>query len=342
VGEAVSWRAAMTEALYGAEGFFRRPDGGAAAHFRTSAIASPLFGTAILRLLVAVDEALGRPGRLDLIDIGAGSAHLLRRLAILAPAYMAQRMHLGAVEVTARPMDLPDHIAWYDRLPPPGSVTGLLLATEWLDNVPLDIAQVDDAGSLRYVLVEPATGHEVVGGHVAEADAAWATRWWSETPWKEGTRVELGGPRDEAWASAVASLGRGVALTVDYGHMWYDRPPAGTLTGFRAGRATLPVLDGSCDITAHVAVDAVCAAGEAVAGQAAALITQRQALQGLGVDSTRPPLVLANRDPAGYVRALSAATQAAELMDTDGLGGHYWVLQPVGIDPEGLPEGLRP
>src|SRR5688500_11663685 len=137
----------MAEALYGAEGFFRRPNGGPAAHFRTSAIASPLFGTAILRLLVAVDEALGRPGRLDVIDIGAGSAHLLRRLAVLAPAYMAQRMHLGAVEVAARPVDLPDHITWYDRLPPPGTVTGLLLATEWLDNVPLDIAQVDDAGA---------------------------------------------------------------------------------------------------------------------------------------------------------------------------------------------------
>jgi SAM-dependent MidA family methyltransferase len=342
VGEAVSWRVAMAEALYGAEGFFRRPDGGAAAHFRTSAIASPLFGTALLRLLVAVDETLGRPRRLDLIDIGAGPAHLLRRLAVLAPAYLAQRMHLGAVEVAARPVDLPDHIAWYDRLPSPGTVTGLVLATEWLDNVPLDIAQVDDAGTLRYVLVEPTTGHEVIGGRVDEADSAWATRWWSESPWQPGIRVELGQPRDEAWASAVAGLGRGVALTVDYGHMWYDRPHAGTLTGFRAGRINVPVPDGSCDITAHVAVDAVCAAGEAVAGRAAALISQRQALQGLGVDSTRPPLVLANRDPAGYVRALSAATQAAELMDTDGLGGHYWVLQPVGIDPDALPEGLRP
>jgi SAM-dependent MidA family methyltransferase len=217
-----------------------------------------------------------------------------------------------------------------------------MLATEWLDNVPLDVAQVDDAGTLRYVLVEPTTGRETVGRRVSEADSGWAKRWWSEDPWVEGTRVELGQPRDEAWGSAVASLGQGVALTVDYGHMWYDRPRAGTMTGFRAGRTLLPVPDGNCDITAHVAIDAVCAAGEAVAGRAAALITQRQALQGLGVDSTRPPLVLANRDPAGYVRALSAASQAAELMDTEGLGGHYWVLQPVGIDTETLPEGLRP
>ena len=343
MGEAVSWRAAMTEALYGERGFYRRLGGqGPAAHFRSSAIASPMFGTAILRLLVAVDEALGRPARLDLVDIGAGGAHLLRRLAVLAPAYMARRMRLGAVEVASRPMDLPEHIGWYDELPPAGSVTGLVLATEWLDNVPLDIARADAAGALRYLLVEPDSGHEVAGGRLAEADAAWAARWWSDVAWEEGVRVELGGPRDEAWAVAVAGVAQGVALTVDYGHMWYDRPRAGTLAGFRAGRTALPVPDGSCDITAHVAIDAVCAAGEAVAGRAAALITQRQALKALGVDGARPPMVLANRDPAGYVRALSAASQAAELMDADGLGGHYWVLQPVGIDLDALPEGLRP
>jgi SAM-dependent MidA family methyltransferase len=341
VGQAVSWRAAMADALYGPRGFYRRA-GGPAAHFRTSAIASPLFGTALLRLLVAVDEALGRPNRLDLIDIGAGGAHLLRRLAVLAPTYVSRRLRIGAVEVTPRPADLPEHITWYDRLPPPGTVTGLVLATEWLDNVPLDVAQADAAGVLRYVRVDPASGHEVLGGPLTDADVAWATRWWSDAPWDDGARVELGGPRDEAWAAAVSCLAQGVALTVDYGHMWYDRPRTGTMTGYRAGRTTLPVPDGSCDVTAHVAIDAVCAAGEAVAGRAAALITQRQALQALGMDSARPPGVLANRDPAGYVRALSAASQAAELMDTEGLGGHYWVLQPIAIDPDTLPEGLRP
>jgi SAM-dependent MidA family methyltransferase len=332
----------MTEALYGERGFYRRSGNGPADHFRTSAIASPLFGTAILRLLVAVDEALERPPHLDLIDIGAGGAHLLRRLAVLAPAYMARRMRMGAIEVADRPVDLPDHIAWYDRLPSPGSVTGLVLATEWLDNVPLDIAQVDRTGTPRYVMVEPESGHEVGGGPLGAADSAWAVRWWSETPWEEGVRVELGRSRDEAWEGAVASLDRGVALTVDYGHMWYDRPRAGTLAGYRSGRTVPALPDGSCDITAHVAIDAVCAAGEAVAGRAAALITQRQALRALGLDGGRPPLVLANRDPAGYVRALSAATQAAELMDSDGLGGHYWLLQPSGIEPDALPEGLRP
>ena len=36
--------------------------------------------------------------------------------------------------------------------------------------------------------------------------------------------------------------------------------------------------------------------------------------------------------PAGYMRALADASTAAELTDPAGLGGHYWLLQPVGIE----------
>ena len=339
---AVGWRAAMEEALYAEGGFFARANRpGSTGHFRTSAHASPLFATAILRLVVAADEALGRPDPLDVVDIGAGGGHLLRRLAVLAPTYLAQRLHLTAVELAPRPADLPDAIGWQAEPPPPGAVTGVVVATEWLDNVPIDIAEVDEAGVLRYVLVEPESGAETTGHELGAEDAEWASRWWSEGPLTEGVRVELGAPRDAAWADVVATLARGLAITVDYGHMWYARPPAGTLTGFYAGRTASAIPDGSRDITAHVAIDAVCAAGEARAGLPAVLTTQREALHALGMDDERPPLTLASRDPGGYVRALSAATQAAELMEAEGLGGHFWVIQPVGIPANALPAGLR-
>jgi SAM-dependent MidA family methyltransferase len=343
VGEAVPWRQAMTDALYGADGFFTRTNqpGGSGAHFRTSARASELFATAIMRVVVAADEALGGPDPFDVVDIGAGGGHLLRRLADLAPTRLAQRMRLSAVELAPRPTDLPDAIRWGEQLPHAGSVTGVILATEWLDNVPLDIAEVDEHGQLRYVLVDPWSGAETAGGELSPVDAVWAGQWWTEAPWDPGVRVELGAPRDEAWASAVACLSRGVAVTVDYGHMWYARPQTGTLTGFYGGRCAATIPDGSRDITAHVAIDAVCAAGETVAEQPAVLTTQREALAALGLSGARPPLELASTDPAGYVQALSAATQAAELMDADGLGSHYWVAQPVGLDAGALPAGLR-
>jgi SAM-dependent MidA family methyltransferase len=341
MGMTVSWRSAMAEALYGRHGFYTRAGGGAGGHFRTSARACDLFAAAILRLLVGVDEAIGRPDPLDVVDIGAGDGHLLRRLAVLAPADLGRRLRLSAVELAARPPDLPDRIGWYDELPPRGTITGAVLATEWLDNVPIDVAEFDDAGLLRYVLVEPTSGEEVSGDEVAGPDAAWAQRWWAEVPRGVGVRVELGSPRDEAWAQAVAGLSRGLALAVDYGHLRHDRPAGGTMAAFRSGRTVPPVPDGSRDITAHVAIDAVCAAGEAVAGQGAALTTQRVALRALGLDSVRPALSLATEDPLAYVRALSAATQAAELVDAEGLGGHYWVLQPVGLPAEWLPASVE-
>jgi hypothetical protein len=61
------------------------------------------------------------------------------------------------------------------------------------------------------------------------------------------------------------------------------------------------------------------------------LVTQRAALRALGVDGARPPLALAHRDPAAYLRRLADAGAAAELTDPAGLGGHYWLLQPVGL-----------
>ncbi|MEV0714924.1 SAM-dependent methyltransferase [Asanoa sp. NPDC050611] len=313
------WSAAMARALYGPHGFFVS-GAGPAGHFRTSANASPVLATAVLRLLERVDDVLGRPGRLDFVDVGAGRGELLTGVLALAPTDLRDRLHPVAVELAARPAFLDAVIDWRDA--PPAGITGLLIATEWLDNVPLDVVEGD-----RYVEVDPATGAERAGGPVEPADAAWLERWWPDGP-----RREVGRGRDEAWAGAVGAVERGLAVAVDYGHLLGERPVGGTLTGFRAGRQVPPVPDGSRDVTAHVAVDAVALAGSAVAGRAYQLMNQRQALRALGADGGRPPISLAGTDPAGYVRALAAASAAAELMAPGGLGDHWWLLQPVGID----------
>ncbi|MGY3203218.1 SAM-dependent MidA family methyltransferase [Streptomyces sp. TE5632] len=205
-------------------------------------------------------------------------------------------------------------------------ITGLLFANEWLDNVPLEVAEVDPAGIPRLVLVRE-DGTERLGAPVTGPEAEWLARWWP-LPAGEGLRAEIGLSRDVAWASAVGTLERGLAVAVDYAHSADARPPFGTLTGFWGGRETTPVPDGSCDITAHVALDS-CAAACALPG--ARLLPQRAALRSLGLTGARPPLTLASADPAGYVRALAGASQAAELIATGGLGDFGWLLQPVGI-----------
>ncbi|MFF3864303.1 SAM-dependent methyltransferase [Micromonospora sp. NPDC001898] len=333
----VRWRAAMDRALYGPGGFFVSGPG-PAEHFRTSAHASPAFASALSSLVSRLDAALGHPCPFDVVDVGAGRGELLLALAALArdaaglpaAAPLASRLRLTAVEKAPRPDDLPARIGWTDEIP--DAVTGLLLATEWLDNVPLDVAAPGPDG-WRYLLVNPATGEEATGGPLGAGDVDWLARWWpSPAPTDAaGERVEIGRSRDEAWADAVRRLDRGVAVAVDYGHLRESRPMGGTLTGYRGGRQVPPVPDGSCDVTAHVAMDSVAAAGERVAGRAYTLVSQREALRALGADGGRPPLSLAATDPAGYVRALAAASTVAELTDPAGLGGHRWLLQPVGV-----------
>ena len=240
----------MATALYGPSGFFVRSAPGD--HFRTSVHASPGFAGAVFRLLTAVDEALGRPARLDVVDVGAGRGELLMALDALAPVEMRERLALTAVEVAPRPSALPPSVRWVRDVP--AGVVGLLIATEWLDNVPLDVVLGD-----RYVTVS-VDGDEAVDRPVDDADRAWLDAWWPDGP-----RREIGRARDVAWAGAVASVSRGLAVAVDYGHVAGARPVDGSLTGFRAGRQVAPVPDGSCDLTAHVAMDSVAAApGSAV------------------------------------------------------------------------------
>ncbi|MGW0212999.1 SAM-dependent methyltransferase [Micromonospora chokoriensis] len=376
----IAWRDAMSQALYGPDGFFVAGTG-PADHFRTSVHASPAFASALLRLIVEVDATLGHPYRLDVVDVGAGRGELLRALLSTvgvsgepaARPSLRERVHFTAVEYVPRPDNLPVEIHWTDEIP--GKINGILLATEWLDNVPLDIA-VHTADGWRYVLVDPTTGAETVGGQVTPADLDWLITWWPhptsppraaqgltspdgtsasesgfraarpaegssltarsrpgcpETPNSDYQRAEIGRPRDEAWAGAVRQISRGLAVAVDYGHLRDDRPVDGTLTGYRGGRQVSPVPDGSADVTAHVAMDSVASAGAEVARCAYSLVSQSEALRALGADGGRPPLSLAGSDPAGYVRALAAASAVAELTDPAGLGGHWWLRQPVGI-----------
>ncbi|WP_227870293.1 SAM-dependent methyltransferase [Streptomyces otsuchiensis] len=332
-GGPTGWRTAAERALYArdpadAPGFFIRE--APAAHFRTAVHASPLFAAAVARLLLRVDEALGHPATLDLVDVGAGRGELVTGVLAALPPGTARRVRPRAVERAARPAGLDPRVEWCAE--PPAPVRGLLFANEWLDNVPLDVAETGTDGVARYVLVD-GDGRETPGAVVDGADAAWLERWWplSGAP---GERAEIGRPRDAAWTAAVGAVSRGLAVAVDYAHRRADRPPLGTLTGYRDGRQVAPVPDGSCDLTAHVALDACGAAAAGAAGAGAwRLLTQRAALRELGTDGGRPPLELARTDPGGYLRALARAGEAAELTDPAGFGGFSWLVQPVGVDP---------
>jgi len=329
----MTWRQAMQAALYGPDGFYTRGEP-PARHFRTSVHVSPRYAAAVLDLLRHVDAELGHPGRIDLVDIGAGRGELLGQIlaATAAEPGLSRRIAAHAVEVAPRPAGLDPRIRW--AASPPAAITGLVVASEWLDNVPLDVVELTAAGP-ALVQVDTGTGAERPGPPPDRADLAWLRTWW---PLRVlGDRAEVGRTRCEAWAGTVRRIGRGVALAADYGHVRAARPGCGTLTGYLEGRAVPAIPDGSRDITAHVALDACAAAGRRAGAAQTLLTTQREALRGLGVHGGRPPLTLAASDPETYVRQLCQATEDAELIDIQGLGGFGWLVQTVGM---GLPGPL--
>ncbi|GAA2845270.1 SAM-dependent methyltransferase [Streptosporangium fragile] len=316
----LTWRAAMEQALYGESGFYlrERPSG----HFRTSVGASPVFAEAVLRELTAVDEALGRPAVLDLVDVGAGEGRLASGVLAAAPPGLRSRLRVTAVDLAPRPSRLPEEIVWARLVP--DAIHGLVIANEWLDNVPVDVVE-QTADGPRLVQVNLADGEERLGGRPTEEDLAWLGRWWPMRT--AGERAEIGRPRDEAWAAVIARLARGRAIAIDYAHSRDDRPPYGTLAGYRDGATVAPVPDGSCDITAHVALDACADAGRRAGAATTALTTQREALRALGVTGRRPSVEHARDDPRGYLQALARASEEAELIAAEGFGGFGWLAQ---------------
>jgi SAM-dependent MidA family methyltransferase len=321
------WHEAMWSALYGPDGFYLRHT--PSEHFRTSASASTQFAHALARLAAAVDESLGHPAVFDLVDVGAGDGSLLAGVLGSMPPDLAARTRAVAVDLRPRPQSLPVTVQWVSHVPRP--VTGLVMAHELLDNLPCDVIERID-GELRYVQVD-IDGRELPGPTVTFEHRRWLDRWWPLD--RDGDRAEGGASRDQMWADLIASLASGLALAVDFGHLRDERVggafAAGTLTGYRNGAQVMPVPDGSCDLTAHVAIDACAEAGSRAGAEHSHLVRQREALRVLGLTAATPPRALAHADPAGYVRQLSAASEAAELLDPSSLGSFWWLLQSKGV-----------
>ncbi|USQ79593.1 SAM-dependent methyltransferase [Ornithinimicrobium faecis] len=301
------WDEAWQHALYGPAGFYRQS--APAEHFATSAQGLGATGTLLAQALL---ELASRHGLTRIVEIAAGRGELLTALATVQ-----QDTELAGVDIVDRPAHLPDDIGWL-RSPGgarlPDELTGLtdtlVVAHEWLDVVPCPVVTRETDGTWHHVLVDPA-GAEQTGPVVTGADLAWLDH---HVP-VHVSRAEVGLPRDSAHADLLSRVDHGLVLVVDYGHTAATRPTDGTLTGYRDGTQVPPVPDGSCDLTAHVAIDSL---------GADVLRTQRETLHDLLGRPTLPPHELSGSQPTAYLEALSRANALATLTRSGGLGDFWW------------------
>ncbi|SEP60784.1 SAM-dependent methyltransferase [Microlunatus flavus] len=327
-----SWRQAWDDAAYGEDGFWSREQPGA--HFTT--------GVGVGAHVARAVAALAPAGVGVVVDVGAGDGRLVTALAPLLPG-----VGLVGVDRRARPDGLDPRVGWVvdhwdagagrwqQGGPERWCATGarpLLVAHEWLDDLPATVAvrERQDWHEVWHAMAHDGSGRERQGRVVAAEDAAWLDRWWPGA--EEGSRAEVGSPRDAAWADLVAAaVARGGrALAVDYGHLADGRPRTGSLTAYAAGRQRSPVADGSVNLTAGVAVDALEAAGRRAGGETLLLARQAEVLADLAAD----PQTDASASGADPLAALVRRSELASLTAPGRWGPLWWLLQGAAAAPD--------
>lgn len=318
----VPWDAAWQEALYGPGGFYRRAEG-PAGHFATSVTGVPHATSVMARAVVALAR---RHGLHTVVDVGAGRGDFIRAVHRYAP-----EVRCVGVDIVDRPVDMPEDIRWW-RSPGGAGLSAqlqdlrgtLVLAHEWLDVVPTTLASKDQVGVWRQHLVDTADGSQHVGDPVPGVERAWLERWVDDPV----QTAEVGLSRDRAFADLVSRVEHGVIVAVDYGHRRAERPPHGTLTGYRCGRAVYPVPDGSMDLTAHVAIDSLESAARSCLVPQARLSCHRQheVLRDLLGVPTMPNHALARSQPRAYLEALAEHNADRVLREHGGFGDFWWVI----------------
>ena len=304
----------MDRALYEPElGYYRRtrPGPGREGDFLTAPETHAIFGRAVARQLDEVWDRLGRPDPFVLREYGAGVGTLAREVLdglkqeasglTAAIRYEPIEVEAARIEALAANLAAAGHADALARTAdPPGPITGVVLANEVLDALPVHRV-VLRGGRLHELFVEWRDG----GFQELEGDPstpALAERLEAEAvQLREGQRAEICLALDRWVADAAAGLERGLLLLVDYGYpaseLYGPRRLAGTLMAYVAHRAhDDPWINvGRQDLTAHVDVTAVERAAASAGLDRLGVTTQAELLVGLGVQTL---LQEAQADPA--------------------------------------------
>lgn len=316
------------------------------ADYVTSPELHPLFGALVGRQLAEMWEALDRPPRFDVVEVGPGTGALARdvlRWARSRPEFL-EALRYCLVERSAalrerqrrtvREADPdPGRAVWAaEEDLAPGSVTGCILSNELLDAFPVHLVEVHH-GRLREVYVTWSDGRfrETLGEpSTPELEAYF--RWVGVRP-AEGNRAEVNLEAPRWVRRAGALLARGFVLTFDYGYeaaeLYAPWRRAGTLLCFYRHAATDDPYRrvGRQDITAHVDFTALMLAGREAGVEPLGLTTQAAFLTALGAGE-------ALRGPGLELEEFFARRRAVtDLLDPAGLGRIKVLIQAKGTGP---------
>jgi SAM-dependent MidA family methyltransferase len=311
----------MELALYGAEGFYTKADGGSAGRrgdFITSPEVGPLFGAVIARYLDAEWKRIGRPDVFTVVDAGAGPGTLARSVIAARPECV-DALRYVAVEISASQRARhPDGVESHASMPT-DPFDGVVLANELLDNLPFRLAVFDQGWREAFVQLD-GDGQfvEVLSAPFDPAPAFLPV----DPPF--GARAPLV-DRAAGFVAAARELVRsGSVLAIDYATpitaMLAGRPYRDWLRTYRDNERGEHYLTGpgTQDITIDVPIDQL--------PEPDTVRAQAQFLQLWGIDELvdEGKRIWAEQAPRPGLEAMkmrSRISEAEALLDPAGLGG---------------------
>ncbi len=306
--------------------------------FYTSPLAHPAFGALVAVQLEQMWEALDAPARFVVIEMGSGKGVLARDI-IDYSTNLSPEFSNALDYVTLDRMD-PD--------PPPDrrNITGCILSNELLDAMPVHRV-IQRNGRLTEMYVE------VQNDDLAELHGEPSTPRLQQrldtlgVSLVDGQEAEINLVLEDWLRDISATLGRGYAMTFDYGYaaseLYSPKRRKGTLMcHYKHTTNDRPLARvGEQDITAHVDLTSLMSLGERYGLRHCGAISQARFLGNLGMGSMLKGL---------HSMALSPGDHQANqlgmrnLVDGEGLGRFQVVVQDKGdvssslrgLDPEGV------
>ena len=263
-------------------------------------------------------------GLTHVVDVGAGRGELLSHVYAADPA-----LRLTGVDVVAEAAVAADRRSSGSspRAERPCRTTlrdlddALVVAHEWLDVVPCPVAEVDDDGDLRRVLVDPAHRRGVPRRPGRRRRPRLGHRALAE-PTAAATGSRSGLPRDRAWADLVEPGRPGCRSSP-----WTTATAA--VTGPRTARSRHTGA-GSRSTPCRTAPATSPPTSRWTPSTTTSCSTSAPRCAGSASTVGTPPLELASRDPQAYLQALAASSAAAALAAPGGFGDFLWAVKRVG------------
>ncbi|MEE8201702.1 MAG: SAM-dependent methyltransferase [Candidatus Acidoferrales bacterium] len=320
----------------------------------TSPEVGPLYGRLLARQLREMWEVMGRPGRFQLVECGAGSGRLAEQVLVAAgeqEADFAAALCWTLVETSpqlrrqaqARLKGYGDKVRFTERLPP-GGLQGCVLSNELVDALPVHrVVQRQEGLREIYVGARDDQLVEVEDELSSPEIARYLERYGA--PLEEDQQAEVHLAALVWLAQAATALERGFLLTIDYGYrareLYGPAHQRGTLLAYRKHRAHEEWLawPGEQDLTAQVNFTALETRGRELGLETLGYTPQTQFLLALARASGFADLPGADADE-GKQRA--ARLQLKQLIHPEGMGEALKVLvQAKAVEAPAL-SGLQP